>query len=98
MTNVTASVIAELEKAIAKFPTWPTDPFHALSVLGEEYGELQKAVVQAVCEPGKATIFDVRMEAIQTAAMALRFLASLDTYAFTPGRQHDQPVSAITGG
>lgn len=38
-------VKAELDRAVVKFPTWPTDPFHALAVLGEEYGELTKAVL-----------------------------------------------------
>ena len=33
-------VQAELKRAATKFPTWPTDPIHALAVLGEEYGEL----------------------------------------------------------
>jgi hypothetical protein len=45
-TLIIDEVLAELERATSKFPTWPTDPFHALSVLGEEYGELQKSVLQ----------------------------------------------------
>lgn len=32
--------LAEVERAVAKFPTWPTDAMHALAVLGEEVGEL----------------------------------------------------------
>ncbi len=39
-------VKAEIERAINKFPTWPTDPLHALAVLGEEYVELTKAMLQ----------------------------------------------------
>lgn len=83
-------VIAEIDRAMQKFPTWPTDPFHALAVLGEEFGELTKGVVQITYEPHKTTLEDVRMEALQTAAMALRFLISLDRYEFRGGSQHNQ--------
>lgn len=84
------SVTAELARAVRKFPTWPTDPLHAVAVLGEEFGELTKAVLQSVYEPHKVKPGEVRTEAVQTAAMALRFLQSLDAYAYTPGDQHAQ--------
>jgi NTP pyrophosphatase (non-canonical NTP hydrolase) len=82
----------ELERAIAKFPTWPTDPLHALAVLGEEFGELTKAMLQVVYEPHKATPGEIRKEAIQTAAMALRLVRSLPIYEYTPSAQHSQTV------
>lgn len=82
--------MAEVEAAVNKFPIWPSDPIHAVAVLGEEFGELQKAVPQCVYEPHKATKGDVRKEAIQTAAMAIRFLQSLDRYDYSPGDQHSQ--------
>jgi hypothetical protein len=31
--DVIGGVWVELERAIAKFPTWPTDPLHALAVM-----------------------------------------------------------------
>lgn len=83
-------VAEELTRAVIKFPTWPTDPIHAYAVVGEECGELNKAVLQAVYAPHKSTIQDVREEAIQTAAMAIRFLISLDVYEFKKGEQHEQ--------
>lgn len=83
-------IIAELERATQKFPTWPTDPLHAVAVLGEEYGELVKAVLQLVYEPHKSTAAEVRKEAIQTAAMAMRFVMSLDQYQYKRGDQHQQ--------
>lgn len=85
-------VLSELEKATTKFPTWPTDPLHALAVLGEEYGELNKAMLQLTYEPHKedASVCHVRQEAIQTAAMALRLVMSLDRYEYAPGAQHSQ--------
>lgn len=51
--NVQDHVQDEMARAVAKFPTWPTDPFHALAVLGEEFGELTKAVLQHTYEPHK---------------------------------------------
>ncbi len=89
--TVTEEVQAELQRAVAKFPTWPTDPFHALAVLGEEFGELTKAVLQHTYEPHKGVRpRDVRTEAIQTAAMALRWAMSLPVYEYRKAPQHTQ--------
>lgn len=88
--EVINEVLLEVSNATYKFPTWPTDPIHALAVLGEEYGELNKAVLQGVYEPHKNKPDDIRNEAIQTAAMALRFLISMDEYKFKEGKQHQQ--------
>lgn len=88
------AVFAELARATAKFPTWPTDPLHALAVLGEEFGELTKDMLQMVYEPHKTNREAVRTEALQTAAMALRLFASLDRYEYTPGQQHSQKEAA----
>ena len=84
------AIYAELERAIAKFPTWPTDPLHAIAVVNEEVGEAVKAVLQAVYEPHKSGPDEVRAEAIQAAAMAIRFVRSLDAYVYTAGPQHKQ--------
>ena len=80
----------EVEAATRKFPTWPTDPLHALAVVGEEFGELTKDVLQLTYEPCKTTSFAVQYEAIQTAAMAVRFLMSLDQYDYRQATQHKQ--------
>lgn len=86
-----SEVLAELDRATAKFPTWPTDPLHALAVLGEEFGELTKAMLQFTYEPHKkVTRADIRSEAIQTAAMALRLAASLSLYDYARAPQHRQ--------
>lgn len=90
LTALQHEVFDELSRAIAKFPTWPTDPLHALAVLGEEFGELTKATLQATYEPHKSSLADVREEAIQTAAMALRFVESIDRYELITGDQHQQ--------
>jgi NTP pyrophosphatase (non-canonical NTP hydrolase) len=81
---------SEIARALAKFPTWPTDPLHALAVLGEEFGELTKEVLQMTYEPHKTSLEKIREEAIQTAAMAVRFVRSLDDYCYIPSDQHAQ--------
>lgn len=83
-------VMDEVQRATGLYPTWPTDPIHALAILGEEYGELNKAVLQQTYEPHKTSTEEIRAEAIQTAAMALRFLMSLDTYQYARCPQHEQ--------
>ena len=87
---IVSEVLDELARAMKKFPTWPCDPLHAVAVLGEEFGELTKAVLQTVYEPHKVKTGELRTEAVQTAAMALRFLASLDSYSILRSPQHEQ--------
>ncbi len=93
MSNLSA-IMAEIEqeigRAVAKFPAWPTDIIHAGNVVSEEAGELAKAILQAVYEPHKSTLTDVREEAVQTAAMCIRFLVSMDRYELMTSDQHLQ--------
>lgn len=88
--EVIKKVVMEVTHAAKKFPTWPTDPIHALAILGEEYGELNKAVVQMAYEPHKASLGQIEEEAVQTAAMAIRFIMSLDDYSYGECNQHEQ--------
>ena len=39
-------IMLEVNQSMEKYPTWPNDPIHALAVLGEEFGELTKDVLQ----------------------------------------------------
>lgn len=94
LNPILAAVVAEVEKATRKFPTWPTRIIDAGNVVSEEAGELAKACLQVTYEKHKETLEGVRMEAIQTAAMCLRFLASMDRYDTTPADQHEQPAFA----
>lgn len=93
LTQAARDVLAEVERATRKFPTWPTDPLHALAVLGEEFGELTKDMLQLTYEPHKTNAANVRTEALQTAAMALRLFMSLDRYEYRPGAQHSQDAA-----
>lgn len=95
---ILAEIMAEVEKATRKFPTWPTRIIDAGNVVSEEAGELAKACLQVTYEKHKETMDGVRMEAIQTAAMCLRFLVSMDRYDTEPGEQHEQPAIASHKG
>lgn len=97
------AISSEVDRAKAKWPSWPTDPLHACAILGEEYGELQKAVLQQMYEPKKNPkgLGSVREEAIHTAAMCLRFLESLDAYDFyarSPQHKQHIPCAACDRG
>jgi NTP pyrophosphatase (non-canonical NTP hydrolase) len=80
----------EIDNAVRKFPTWPTRLIDAGNVVSEEAGELAKACLQVTYEPHKETLLGVRDEAIQTAAMCVRLLLSLEQYDCAPGPQHEQ--------
>ncbi len=92
-SNVNAAIhdiLTEFHAATANFPQWPTDPLHALAIVQEEVGEVQKEVLQLTYEPHKSDREKVKKEAIQMAAMSLRFLLSLDVYEYVAGDQHIQ--------
>jgi hypothetical protein len=61
-------------------------------VVNEEVGELNKEILQLTYEPHKSGKSEVREEAIQAAAMCIRFLMSLDQYDYTPSEQHKQEL------
>lgn len=90
--NILVEISEEIDNAVNKFPTFPNDALHALAIISEEHGELCKAVLQHTYEPHKATIDDIRMEAIQTAAMCIRFLLSLDELTFDESQSHKQNI------
>lgn len=74
--HIEQEVDDELQKAKAKHPHWPDDIIHAAAIVGEESGELIRAALQYKYEGGKKE--KLRKEAIQTAAMCLRFIENLD--------------------
>lgn len=74
------AISRELERATAKFPTWPARGIDAAAIVAEESGELQRAVLQATYEGG--SVEAVQAEAIETAAMAIQFLLNLPVTRF----------------
>lgn len=75
-------IIEEIKKELARaqelFPYWPDDIIHAAAIVNEESGELIRAAIQLTYEGGN--IESVKTEAIQTAAMCIRFLSNLNLY------------------
>lgn len=69
-------VLKELQQAESKHPNWPDDQIHAAAIVAEESGELVRAALNFRYEDGSKE--EMKMEAIQTAAMAIRFLKHLD--------------------
>lgn len=89
--KVVSDVLAEVAKARRKFPMWPSDPLHAVAIIGEEFGELTQALLQANYEPHRGDDLEsIREEAIQLSAMTLRFLYSFEFYRYRPAEQHLQ--------
>lgn len=97
MFGICQPIFDELDKSVAKFPTWPTDPLHALAILGEEFGELTKDVLQLTYEPNKTVMHNMRLEALQTAAMAIQFYLSFDSYEFKRAKQHVKYTAPTAG-
>jgi len=70
--QVMTMVLDEIEHAKTIHPNFPSDPVHQAAIVAEECGELMQAVLQHVYEPHKGG--SPVKEAVQTAAMAIRFL------------------------
>jgi NTP pyrophosphatase (non-canonical NTP hydrolase) len=83
MTGIMDDILKELKRAKKKFPNWPDHPAARAGIVCEEAGELMKACLEFKYELGKGgkghtdMLKAIRKEAIQTAAVALRFLENL---------------------
>lgn len=84
--ELVTKVFAEFRRAEEKFPGFPSDPLHALAIVHEEVGECAKATLEACYEPNKSNQAIVEKEAVQMAAMALRFLLNLEHCKFEAPR------------
>lgn len=90
LTAVLDAIRTELvDRAEAKFPEFPTDPIHAAAIVAEEAGELIKATLQATYEGhGWGEAYN---EAVETGAMALRFLVMMPFMEKRPSPQAKRP-------
>ncbi|NNV54558.1 hypothetical protein [Limnovirga soli] len=66
------SMLQEYQSACDKHPEWPANFIEGAAIVCEESGELIRAALQEKYEKGR--YYDMHKEAIQTGAMALRFL------------------------
>jgi hypothetical protein len=85
------AAMVRADMAARKHPVWPTDPIHAAAIIAEEVGELQREALLLAYEPANGNPDRLREEALDLAAVALRFLVSVNNYQFTPSHQHQQP-------
>lgn len=65
-------MLIEYSRAKNKYPVWSTDIVKRTAILGEEYGELVRAANRL--DEGVGSKEEVITEAVQTGAMAIRFL------------------------
>lgn len=65
-------MLLEYKRAKGKYPVWPVDPVKRAAIVQEECGELVRDCNRL--DEGTGTKEEVMTEAIQTGAMALRFL------------------------
>lgn len=85
-------ILLAVERDVDLFPCWPSDPLHALAMLGDKVGELNKAMLLKTYEqeaPG-ASDEAAYQAAIQTAALAIRLVISLPDYEPESCVQHIQ--------
>lgn len=90
--DLESAIRDELYRSMRKSPSWPTDPAHALNAYRHEVDGLSAIVGQLITQPYPQTVTkgEARAQALQCAAMCLRFLLSLHRYDFTPSAQHRQ--------
>jgi predicted transcriptional regulator len=69
------AILDELDRAETLHPSWPTDHIHQAAIVAEEAGELVRAALNHTYHGEDAE--EMRKEAIQTGAMAIRFLVNL---------------------
>lgn len=78
------AILNELERAENKFPVWPADITHAGAIVAEESGELIRACLnREYAKDGESDALlldECRKEAVQTGAMAFRFLKNFHLY------------------
>lgn len=75
MDTIINDILTELKRAEIKFPHWPEDKIHAAAIVNEESGELIRAALHFRYEGGAKD--EMKTEAIQTAAMCIRFLKTM---------------------
>ena len=80
--EILADVLLKLDEMKVKYPEWPSNPLYAASMIGKEYSQLIADVLCLVLKSDYSKISDVKENAIQTAAVCLRFLLNINSYQF----------------
>ena len=71
---VISAVMHELHQAYKQYPEWPVEPITAAGIVVEEAGELMQSALDVHWHGLKGEEDNMIDEAIQTAAMAIRFV------------------------
>lgn len=71
----------ELDRARTKFDWWPQNPVEAAAIASEEMGEVVKAVNNYYHQHGDDTPDDIYKEAVQAAAMLVRFVTETPLFS-----------------
>ena len=74
-SKIIDEVLEELKSAMEKHQEWPLPIFEAFTVISEEVGELAQAILDYKHDGKKYE--NIKKEALQVAAMGLRFLMNL---------------------
>ena len=74
LTWVMEAVVKELRRAYKLYPDWPADPVTAAAIVVEEAGELIQSALDVHWHGLTGEDANMIDEAIQTAAMAVRFV------------------------
>jgi NTP pyrophosphatase (non-canonical NTP hydrolase) len=79
MYEILRRIVKERERQDAKWGEQNHPPTYWLSILGEEYGELCKAVNNTIdCGDAKGSSEEIIEEAIQVAAVAIAMIESME--------------------
>jgi len=79
VVRAVSAILIEHQRAVRKWPEWPTDTTHAAAILAGEGGECLKAANhhrEGRLTEGKDSLFMVGVEATQAGAMAVRLLSN----------------------
>ena len=76
LETVIGLVMAEIDRAEKIHPVWPKNHVHQVAILCEESGEALKACLDY--DEGKGSKRQMIIEAVHTAAMAIRFLKNIE--------------------
>ena len=76
LETVIGLVMAEIDRAEKIHPVWPENHVHQCAIIAEEAGECLQASLNH--DEGKGSKRQMIIEAVHTAAMAIRFLKNIE--------------------
>lgn len=87
--RILLAFVTEMSCGEDMHPAWPVDNIYAAAIVAEEAGEVVKAALQATFEGQPKN--NIRIELVQTGAMALRFLKNFPEMILPGQFPDDEP-------